>query len=112
MYAGWPWQKVAVDLVGLMPETWARNRWILVVMDHFTRWQDAIPIPDATAPVAAATLDQWVFCYLGLPKQLHSGQGAQFKSQLMEELCTLWRIDKTHTTLYHPQSSGVVEGSN
>ena len=80
MYAGWPWQKVAMDLVGLMPETWAGNRWMLVVMDHFTRWQDAIPIPDATAPVAAATLDQWVFYYLGLPKQLHSGRGAQFES--------------------------------
>ena len=67
-------------------------------MDHFTWWQDVIPIPDATTPVVAATLDQQVFCYLGLPKQLHSDQGAQFESQLMEELCILWRIDKTHTT--------------
>ena len=37
MYAGWTWQKVAVDLVGPMSETRAGNRWILVVMDHFTR---------------------------------------------------------------------------
>ena len=36
MYAGRPWQKVAVDLVGPMPETRrAGNKWILVVMDHF-----------------------------------------------------------------------------
>ena len=93
MYAGRPWQKVAIDLVGPMPETRAGNRWILVIMDHFTRWQDAIPLPDATAPVVAAALDQRVFCYLGLPEQLHSDQGAQFESLLMEELCTLWRID-------------------
>ena len=112
MYAGRPWQKVAVDLVGPMPETPAGNRWILVIMDHFTRWQDAIAIPAATTPVVAATLDQRVFCYLGLPEHLHSDQGAQFESQLMEELCTLWRIDKTHTTPYHPQSNGIVERSN
>ena len=112
MYAGRPWQKLAVDLVGPMPETKAGNKWILVITDHFTRWQDAIPVPDATAPVVAATLDQRVFCYLGLPEQLHSDQGAQFESQLMEELCTLWRVDKTHTTPYHPQSNGLVERGN
>ena len=61
----------------------AGNRWILAIMDHFTRWQDAIAIPDTTTPVVAATLDQRVFCYLGLPEQLHSDQGAQFESQLM-----------------------------
>ena len=80
-------------------------------MDHFTRWQDAIPIPDATAPVVAATLDQEVFSYLSLPAQLHLDQVAQFKSQLME-LCALWRIDKTQTTPYHPQSNGMIERSN
>ena len=81
-------------------------------MDHFARWQDAIAIPDATAPVVAATLNQRVVCYLVLLEQLHSDQRAQFESQLVEELCALWRIDKTHTTPYHPQSNGIVERSN
>ena len=112
LYAGRPWQKVAVDLVGPLPETQARNRWILVLTDHFTRWQDALPLPDATAPVVAATLDERVFCYFGLPEQIHSDQGAQFESQLMEELCGLWKVDKTHTTPYHPQSNGIVERNN
>ena len=90
LYAGRPWQKVAVDLVGPMPETTKGNSWILVLVDHFTRWQDALAIPDATAPVVAAILDERVFCYLGLPEQIHTDQGAQFESQLMTELCQLW----------------------
>ena len=49
----------------------AGNKWILVPMDHFTGWYDAILIPDATALVVAGTLDQRVFCYLGLSEQLH-----------------------------------------
>ena len=102
MYARHPWQKLAVDLVGPMPETQAENKWILVITDHCTRWQKAIPVLDATAPVVAATLDQRVFCYIGFLKQPHSDQGIQSESQLMEELCTLWRVDKTHTTHYHP----------
>ena len=112
LHAGRPWQKVAIDLVGPMPETARGNRWILVLVDHFTRWQDALAIPDATAAVVATVLDERVFCYMGLPEQIHTDQGAQFESQLMTELCQLWGIDKTRTTPYHPQANGVVERNN
>ena len=112
LFVGRPWQKVAVDLVGPMPETNRGNRWILVLTDHFTRWQDALALPDATAPVVATALDERIFCYLGLPEQIHTDQGAQFESQLMEELCQLWRVERTRTTPYHPQANGIVERNN
>jgi transposase InsO family protein len=112
MYAGRPWQCVAVDLVGPMPETARHNRWILVITDHFSRWQDALPLQDATAPSVASALEERIFCYFGLPEQLHSDQGAQFEGDLMAELCDLWGIQKTRTTAYHPQGNGVVERGN
>ena len=108
MFAGRPWQKVAVDLVGPMPETPRGNKWILVLTDHFTRWQDAIPLVDATAPTVATALEERVFCYLGVPEQLHSDQGAQFEGELMAELCDLWGTQKTRTSPYHPQGNGMV----
>ncbi len=85
---------------------------MLVLSDHFTRWQDALAIPDATAPTVARTLDERVFCYFGLPEQLHSDRGAQFESELLADLCDRWHIQKTHTTPYHPQANGVVERNN
>ena len=36
LHAGRSWQRVAVDLVGPMPETFRGNRWILVLVDYFT----------------------------------------------------------------------------
>ena len=30
----------------------------------------------------------------------------------MTELCQLWGVDKTRTTLYHPQVNGMVERNN
>ena len=112
LHAGRPWQKLAVDLVGPLPPTARGNKWVLVLSDHFTKWQDAFALPDATAPTVASILEERVFCYFGLPEQLHSDQGAQFEGELMIELCDLWGIKKTRTSPYHPQGNGVVERGN
>jgi len=102
LYAGRPWQVVAVDLVRPMPLTPRWNCWILVLTDHFTWWADTLAIPDASAPTVARVLDQNVFCYFGLPEQLHLDQGSQFQSQLLSDLCRLWEVNKSRTTPYHP----------
>ena len=49
---------------------------------------------------------------MGLPEQLYTDQGAQFESQLLAELCHLWKVTKTRTTPYHPQANGMVERNN
>jgi len=98
LYAGRPWQVMAVDLVGPMPTTDRGNSWILVLTDHFTWWADALAIPDASAPTVAWVLDQRVFCYFGLPEQIHTDQGAQFQSQLMKDLCQVWGVNQSRTT--------------
>jgi len=61
-----------------MPLSAGRNTWILVLTDHLTRWADALAIPDVSAPTVAQALDQQVFCYFGLPKQIPTDQDAQF----------------------------------
>jgi len=77
---------VVVDVVGPYPSSARGDTWILVLTDHFTRWADVLAIPDASAPTVARAPDQNVFCYLGLPEQIHADKGAQFQSQLMEDL--------------------------
>ena len=81
-------------------------------MDHFTRWQDTLPLPDTTAPVVAEAMDGRIFCYFGLPEEPHSDRGAHFEGELMAELCNLWKICKTCTTPYHTLSTCVVERGN
>jgi len=95
-----------------MPLTPRGNSSILVLTDHFTRWADVLAIPDASAPTLARVLDQHVFCYFGLPEQIHLNQGAQFQSQLMSDLRRLWGVNQSRTTLYHPQGNGGVERNN
>ena len=112
LQAGRPWQVLSVDIVGPFPPTPRGNTNILVLSDHFTRWRDALPIPNGSAEVVAEVLEERAFSYFGLPERIHTDQGAQFESKLMAELCALWGIAKSRTTPYHPQANGVVERGN
>ena len=112
LYAGRPWQRVAADLAGPLDTTSRGNKWILVVTDHFTRWSDAYPLPDAKAETVAQTLESRIFSSFGVPEVLHTDQGAQFEGELMHELCALWGVDKTRTAPYRPQANGQCERIN
>ena len=71
-----------------------------------------MPVQNGSAETIAETLEERVFCYLGVPERIHTDQGAQFESKLMAELCALWGVWKSHTTPYHPQANGAVERGN
>ena len=105
-------QVIAVDIMGPLPESSNKKSYILVVGDYFTRWMEAYPIKNQEAGTAAQKLVDHVFCRLGIPEQLHSDQGKQFESKLVQELCKILKISKTRTTAYHPQCDGLVEHFN
>ena len=112
MQAGYPLQIVAVDILGPLPESDNRNSYIMVVGDYFTKWMEAYAIPNMEAKTVATKLTDEFFFRFGIPEQLHSDQGKQFESQLLKDVCTILRIDKTRTTPYHPQSDGLIERFN
>ena len=44
-----PFERIAIDILGPLPRTSSRNKYILVVMDYFTKWPEAFPTPDQEA---------------------------------------------------------------
>ncbi|GFU77273.1 retrovirus-related Pol polyprotein from transposon 412 [Trichonephila clavipes] len=84
---------------------------MLVVMDYFTKWPEAYPIPDQEASTVAEVLVQHWISRFGVPLQLHSDRGRNFDSEVCKRLCEILAIDKTRTTALHPQSDGMVERS-
>ena len=109
---GEPMERVQMDILGPLPVTACNNRYILVIMDWFTKWTECVAIPDMESKtVAKAFLDNFV-CRFGTPLQVYTDQGRSFESKLLEDLCEFLGIQKTHATSQRPQANGLVERFN
>lgn len=107
-----PMERVALDIMGPLNETEHHNKYVLVVQDYFTKWVEAFPIPnDQAVTVAEVLASEWV-CHFGASQTLHSDKGCNFESKVFQKTCTLFGIEKTHTTPFRPQSDGQEEWFN
>ena len=96
-HVGEPMERAALDLLGLLPVTDSGNKWILVVGDYYLKWMEAYPLPDATPETVVDKLVQEFVCRFGVPKELHSDQGANFESADFGEMCKLLGVRKNHS---------------
>lgn len=99
---------INIDVVGPFPPS-EDQRYLLTIIDRYTRWPEAIPMPDMTAVSCAKALVSGWIARFGSPVQITSDQGRQFTSAIFTELCKLIGTNHTMTTAYHPQSNGIVE---
>ena len=106
-----PFERISIDIVGLgaYKQTTAKNVCILTVVDHFTNWPEAFPLPDAKATTIANALYRGIICRHGVPKILLSDRGKQFTSTVLENLNKQLGVKHIFTTAYHPQSNAKVE---
>lgn len=109
---GSPFERIALDIAGPFPVTEKGNKYMLVVMDYFTKWVEVYAIPDQGAATVADVLIKEFICRFGVPLEIHSDQGRNFESQLFQGICDRLGMKKTRTTALHPQSDGMVERMN
>ena len=107
---GRPWKMIAVDVLEV-PRSVNNNIYLLVIQDYFTKWVEAIPLPDQTAKRITTEIIR-LFAVYGIPDILHSDQGTNFESTIFKQTLEAFGINKRHTTAYHPQCDGMVERVN
>ena len=99
---------VHVDLVGPLPSS-QDYRYLLTVVDRFSRWPEAFPLKNITAAsCCGAFLRGWISRF-GVPDELVTDRGAQFTGSTWKEFISGLGIATSTTTSYHPQANGMVE---
>uniref|UniRef100_A0A914HQZ2 RNA-directed DNA polymerase n=1 Tax=Globodera rostochiensis TaxID=31243 RepID=A0A914HQZ2_GLORO len=106
-----PLELVCIDILSIGPSESA-NRYVLVAIDHFTKYIVATPIPDKTSETVARAFVKEFILVLGAPKRIHSDKGGEFVNETLNEILKLLGIEKTVTAGYDPQANGVTERAN
>ncbi|CAG2231769.1 unnamed protein product [Mytilus edulis] len=104
--------RVHMDLLGPLPVTKQKNKYVLMIVDQFTKWLECFPIPGQTAEIVAKAAVDGFISRFGCPLEVHTDQGKNVDGNLMWNLCELLEISKTRTTAYHPASNEQVERYN
>lgn len=99
-----PMDKLFADYLGPLPRTRDGNRYVLVVVDAFTRFVWLLPSKGATAAWSIHHLRS-IFASFGPPKELVTDNAPGFTSRAFRGFCFGLGIRNITTTPYYPKPS-------
>jgi len=107
-----PWQMLGLDFMGPFKATARGNRYIIIGIDHFTKYIEAAATSSFDSETTAWFVLNQVICRFGMVEEILSDQGVNFESHLFAHLCKLLGTNKLHTSAYHPECNGGTERPN
>jgi transposase InsO family protein len=106
-----PLERIAIDIVGPLPESDDGNIYILVVIDSFSRYVELVPMRDRTAERVAKALLTWI-CRYGCPAEILCDNAAEFTAEVVNDLCDMLQINQTFIHPGSHEENGQVERYN
>ncbi len=106
-----PFAVWGVDTIGPLPPDSAGRKYILVVMDEFTRFVE-LQATDSTTAIEFADFFVTLLGRYGPPRAIRSDRGTQFVNGLIDEFVKLLKVDHQLTLPYRPEANGTVERAN
>ncbi len=88
--------RIALDLAGPLPETKAGNKYILVAIDHYSKWCEAKAVADHGARTAARFLEDDLICRYGVPRFVLTDNGGEWGAEF-ETMCKDYAINHQRT---------------
>ena len=88
--------------MGCYNTTLQGNAYALTTICNHTGYFMTTPIPDKKTSTVATHLSFEILLKFSFPRILHSNNGTEFKSKLIEHLAQQVGIKKTHISLCHP----------
>ena len=98
---------VCIDLVGPITMSSNKNKYILSILDQFSRFVAAVPLPDKSAKsVVSSIMTNWISLY-GAPATIRMDQGKEFDNALFKSLLKKFEVNVKVGFSHNHQSNPV-----
>ena len=92
-----PWQKIGSDIFHYS------NKNYLIIADYYSLWSEVYFLPsDTVIDVLKQT-----FSRKGIPEELVSDNGSQYRSKTFRKFMTAWNVQHTTSSPGYPRSNGL-----
>lgn len=100
-----PWQRIYTDLLGPYPRSKSGNVYLLIVLDHLSKFVLLKPLRRATSSLIIQFIEPEVFHLYGVPESLFTDNGSQFISKDFEAFLKRYGVRHITTATHSPQAN-------
>jgi hypothetical protein len=100
--------RVVLDTAGPLPKTKLGNKYILVIIDHYSKWCEAKAMADHGAKITTKFLEDDVICRYGVPKFVLTDNGGEWATKF-DVMCNDYGIQHQHIAPKWPRCTGMVD---
>jgi hypothetical protein len=105
-----PFERLGIDFKGPVPSS-TQNKYMLTVVDEYSRFPFVFPCRDMTAGVVIKCLNE-IFATFGITTYIHSDNGSSLVSDELRSHLLSMGIGYSNSTRYNPKGNGQVERYN
>lgn len=105
---GWAWHTVLIDIVGPLPASTCNLIYIIVAINHLTKWVELKAIADLGAVNTLKFFINQIIHQHGCPQVVLTDNGTSFTLQIVPRLNEQLGIRGVISTLYNPETNGVL----
>jgi transposase InsO family protein len=107
-----PFAKWGIDFMTCHPHSVGGHGYIIVAVDYFTKWVEAMPTFDNTGKTATLFLFNHIIAHFSVPQAIITDHGSHFRNFTMSELTEKLGLRHDNSMLYYPQANSQVEAIN
>jgi transposase InsO family protein len=104
--------RIAIDYIESLRADGKGNDMIIVIIDCFSRWVSLTAVQSKSGGTFADAYIAWLGLCFGEPKEILTDRGAQFTSNLTEQLTAVTGGRMIFTTAGSKQENAIVERAN
>jgi hypothetical protein len=107
-----PFTKWGIDYTTCNPPLARAHSYIIVSIDYFTKWVEAMPTFKDGGETAALLLFNQIIEKFGILREIVTDHGSHFQNQMITELTSKLGLRQENLSPYYPQGNGQVEAVN